>query len=126
MRSMRRNRQISQSATMALSHRKTARTTWPALHPAPASACSAMGAEAPATRAVTMTLHTRMGGAGYLAVCENRRPMRKIVVHRAGGYEALRLEEHPDPSPGRGEVLVATEAVGVNYADCLVRMGLYE
>jgi NADPH:quinone reductase-like Zn-dependent oxidoreductase len=51
--------------------------------------------------------------------------VKKIVVHRAGGYERLALESHPDPVPGPGEVLVATEAVGVNYADCVVRMGLY-
>jgi len=51
--------------------------------------------------------------------------MNKIVVHRAGGYQELVLERHPDPTPGPGEVLVVTEALGVNYADCIVRMGLY-
>jgi NADPH:quinone reductase-like Zn-dependent oxidoreductase len=52
--------------------------------------------------------------------------LRKIVIHSAGSYEALRLEEHADPTPGSGEVLIATQAAGVNYADCIVRMGLYE
>jgi synaptic vesicle membrane protein VAT-1 len=52
--------------------------------------------------------------------------LRKIVIHSAGSYEALRLEEHADPTPGNGEVLIATQAAGVNYADCIVRMGLYE
>jgi synaptic vesicle membrane protein VAT-1 len=52
--------------------------------------------------------------------------MRKIVIPRAGGYEQLHLEEHPDPRPGPGEVLVDVAAIGVNYADCVVRMGLYE
>lgn len=52
--------------------------------------------------------------------------MRKIVVHRAGGYEALRLETHPMPRPGPGQVLVRTGAVGVNYADVCVRLGVYE
>jgi NADPH:quinone reductase-like Zn-dependent oxidoreductase len=51
--------------------------------------------------------------------------MRKVVVHKAGGYDRLTLETAPDPTPGDGEVLVATEAIGVNYADCVVRMGLY-
>jgi len=51
--------------------------------------------------------------------------MKKIVIHRPGGYDRLRLEEHPDPSPGPGEVRVDVEAVGVNYADCITRMGLY-
>lgn len=52
--------------------------------------------------------------------------MRKIVIHAAGSYDKLRLEEHPDPAPGSGEVLIATQAAGVNYADCIIRMGLYE
>jgi synaptic vesicle membrane protein VAT-1 len=51
--------------------------------------------------------------------------MKKVVVHRAGGWERLRLEEHPDPTPGPGEVAIAVEACGVNYADVCVRMGLY-
>ncbi|WP_437874565.1 synaptic vesicle VAT-1 family membrane protein [Sorangium sp. So ce513] len=52
--------------------------------------------------------------------------MRKIVVHAPGSHDKLRVEEHPDPRPARGEVLVNVEAAGVNYADCVVRMGLYE
>jgi NADPH:quinone reductase-like Zn-dependent oxidoreductase len=52
--------------------------------------------------------------------------LRKIVIHKAGSYEKLRLEEHPEPVPDRGEILVAARAAGVNYADCIVRMGLYE
>jgi len=51
--------------------------------------------------------------------------MRKVVIHRPGGYDRLRIEEAPDPVPGPGEVLVDVAATGVNYADCIVRMGLY-
>jgi NADPH:quinone reductase-like Zn-dependent oxidoreductase len=51
--------------------------------------------------------------------------MRKVVVHAAGGYEELRVETHPDPEPGVGEVVVRTSHAGVNYADGIVRMGLY-
>lgn len=51
--------------------------------------------------------------------------MRKVVVRRPGGYERLVVEEHPDPTPGPGEVLVDVAAAGVNFADCAVRMGLY-
>lgn len=51
--------------------------------------------------------------------------MRKVVIHRAGGWDRLELEEHPAPEPGPGEVRVAVEAAGVNFADCVVRMGLY-
>lgn len=53
------------------------------------------------------------------------RCMRKVVIHRPGSYERLVLESQPDPAPAEGEVCVATEAIGVNYADCTVRMGLY-
>src|SRR4051794_13026615 len=51
--------------------------------------------------------------------------IRQIVVHRAGGHDALQLEEKPSPVAGPGEVLVDIRFAGVNYADCVVRMGLY-
>lgn len=50
---------------------------------------------------------------------------RRVLIRRPGTYERLELEEDETPVPGPGEVLVATEAIGVNYADCIVRMGLY-
>lgn len=50
---------------------------------------------------------------------------RKVVIHRSGGYEKLQLEPMAVPVPKAGEVVVATEAIGVNYADCVIRMGLY-
>ncbi|MCB9642363.1 MAG: zinc-binding dehydrogenase [Myxococcales bacterium] len=37
----------------------------------------------------------------------------------------LRLVEEEDPAPNQGEVRIAVRAIGVNYADCLVRMGVY-
>lgn len=52
--------------------------------------------------------------------------MHRIVIGKPGGYERLRLETQADPNPAPGEVLIAVEAVGVNYADCMIRMGLYE
>lgn len=51
--------------------------------------------------------------------------MERILITRPGGYDKLQLVEQSDPQPGPGEVLVATQAVGVNYADCVIRMGLY-
>jgi len=51
--------------------------------------------------------------------------MKKVVIHRPGGYEQLCLEQHVDPSPRPGEVLIDVEAIGINYADCVTRMGLY-
>jgi len=51
--------------------------------------------------------------------------MRKVVIHRAGGYERLQIEEAATPEPGPGELRVDVAAIGVNYADCVIRMGLY-
>ena len=52
--------------------------------------------------------------------------MRAVVIPRAGGYERLVIEHRPDPTPGPGEVAIDVRAIGVNYADCVVRMGLYQ
>jgi NADPH:quinone reductase-like Zn-dependent oxidoreductase len=38
---------------------------------------------------------------------------------------ALAWQEHPDPQPGPGEVLVAVTAAGINAADLMQRDGLY-
>ncbi|MFQ5525440.1 MAG: medium chain dehydrogenase/reductase family protein [Thermoanaerobaculia bacterium] len=52
--------------------------------------------------------------------------MRKVVVHRPGGHERLEIEEHPRPEPRPGEVRIEVAAAGVNFADSLIRMGLYQ
>jgi NADPH2:quinone reductase len=39
--------------------------------------------------------------------------------------QALSVEDHPDPQPGAGEVLVRVRAAGLNGADMLQRRGLY-
>lgn len=51
--------------------------------------------------------------------------MKRVIVRRPGGFDRLEFAEEPDPAPGPGEVLVETAAMGVNLADCVVRMGLY-
>src|SRR4249920_613710 len=51
--------------------------------------------------------------------------IRKVVIHRAGSYEQLRLESATLRAPGPDEVAIDVEAAGVNYADVIVRMGLY-
>lgn len=38
----------------------------------------------------------------------------------------LEVREAPDPAPGPGEVRIAVEAAGVNFADVMARMGLYQ
>lgn len=52
--------------------------------------------------------------------------MRRIVIDRPGGYAALRRVESADPQPKAGEVRIAVRACGVNYADGIIRLGLYE
>jgi len=51
---------------------------------------------------------------------------RKVVVHSAGGHDRLTLETGPVPVPGPGQVRIDVRAIGVNFADTIVRMGLYE
>src|SRR5919202_1432320 len=51
--------------------------------------------------------------------------MKTVRVHEHGGPEVLRYEDAPDPRPGPGEVLVRVKAVGLNFADYLMRLGAY-
>ena len=52
--------------------------------------------------------------------------MQKVVVRRPGGAERLVIEEAPDPVPQPREVCVSVRAIGINFADLVVRMGLYK
>ncbi len=47
--------------------------------------------------------------------------MRAVTIRD----KQLSVEEHPDPVPGSGEVLVRVRAAGLNGADMLQRRGLY-
>src|SRR3954447_15504557 len=51
--------------------------------------------------------------------------MKAIRVHEKGGPEVLRYEDAPDPQIGAGEILIRVKAVGVNFADHLMRIGAY-
>jgi len=51
--------------------------------------------------------------------------MRRVLVRRPGSYDRLEFAEEADPVAGDGEVAIDVKAIGVNYADCVVRMGLY-
>lgn len=51
--------------------------------------------------------------------------MRAIEITRPGGPEVLAPAERPDPSPGRGEVLIEVRAAGVNRPDLMQRQGRY-
>lgn len=51
--------------------------------------------------------------------------MHAVEVAQTGGPEVLQYVEKPTPAPGPAEVLIATEAIGVNYIDTYFRSGLY-
>ena len=52
--------------------------------------------------------------------------MQRIVIAQPGGYDQLRVLNEPDPQPKAGDVRIRVAACGVNYADGIIRMGLYE
>jgi NADPH:quinone reductase len=49
--------------------------------------------------------------------------MRAIVLHEAGGPDALKLEEVPEPVAGPGEIVIRTEAIGVSFTEAAMRKG---
>lgn len=51
--------------------------------------------------------------------------MRAVVITRNGGPEVLEVQDRPDPQVGPGEVRVAVEAAGINFADLMARTGMY-
>ncbi len=51
--------------------------------------------------------------------------MKAIVVRSFGGPEVLKLEDVPDPRPGKGEVLIRVRAAGVNPYEAYIRAGTY-
>ncbi|MEX2147581.1 MAG: quinone oxidoreductase [Candidatus Rokuibacteriota bacterium] len=52
--------------------------------------------------------------------------MKAIRVHTAGGPEAMRLDDIPQPAPKAGEALVKIDAAGLNYIDVYFRTGQYK
>ncbi len=52
--------------------------------------------------------------------------MKKIAIHRPGSFNQLKIEEHHGLTPQSGEIKVNIHAIGINYADVVIRWGLYE
>lgn len=50
--------------------------------------------------------------------------MRAVVIYEHGGRDKLALDDVPDPTPARGEILLRVKAVGLNYLDVFVRRGM--
>jgi NADPH2:quinone reductase len=52
--------------------------------------------------------------------------MQAIRPKQPGGPETLELEEFPTPSPGGHQLLVRTQAIGINFIDVYMRSGQYK
>jgi NADPH2:quinone reductase len=52
--------------------------------------------------------------------------MKATRIHAAGGPEAMRLEDVPQPTPKAGEAIVKIDAAGLNYIDVYFRSGQYK
>ncbi|NDW44040.1 NADPH:quinone oxidoreductase family protein [Ruegeria sp. PrR005] len=52
--------------------------------------------------------------------------MKAMLSTAVGGPETLELTELPDPTPGKGELLVRVHAAGVNFPDTLMIRDLYQ
>lgn len=52
--------------------------------------------------------------------------MRAVVIQEFGGPESLAVVERPDPSPGAGQVLITTEAIGVGGVDAVIRSAMLD
>jgi NADPH:quinone reductase len=51
--------------------------------------------------------------------------VRAVVLQAVGGPEQLVVEEVPEPEASAGRPVVDVRAAGVNFADVLVRLGMY-
>jgi NADPH:quinone reductase-like Zn-dependent oxidoreductase len=53
--------------------------------------------------------------------------MKAVVLSQKGNAErALQIQEVPTPSPKKRQVRIKVEAFGLNYADVMARLGLYD
>jgi NADPH:quinone reductase-like Zn-dependent oxidoreductase len=52
--------------------------------------------------------------------------MRAVVITKHGGPSVLKVQEQPDPTLGPGQVRIDVAAAGINFADVMARMGLYQ
>jgi len=51
--------------------------------------------------------------------------MKAIQIQKTGDRDVLEYGEIDSPIPGKGQVIVRTKSISVNYADVTVRKGLY-
>ena len=51
--------------------------------------------------------------------------MRRVVYTKVGGPDSIAIIEEEDPRAGKGEVRVRVHRAGINFADLMMRQGLY-
>jgi NADPH:quinone reductase-like Zn-dependent oxidoreductase len=52
--------------------------------------------------------------------------VRAVVLTAHGSYDALQVQERPEPQVGPGQVRIGVRAAGVNFAEHMARQGLYD
>lgn len=52
--------------------------------------------------------------------------MKQIWITKVGAPETLQVREAPDPEPRAGEIRIRVKASGINFADIMARLGLYQ
>jgi len=77
---------------------------------------------------LTLAARWVVGSMGVLlrnldVLLERTNPMHAIVCHSYGDPDVMQYVEIPQPEPAAGEVLIAAEAIGVNYVDIMRRSG---
>ena len=51
--------------------------------------------------------------------------MKRIVYTKRGGLEAIEIIDEKSPEPGNNEVMIEVHRAGTNFADLMMRQGLY-
>ena len=51
--------------------------------------------------------------------------MKRIVYTKRGGLEAIEIIDEKSPEPGNTEVMIEVHRAGINFADLMMRQGLY-
>lgn len=51
--------------------------------------------------------------------------MKYLTIRKPGGYEQLEIAEKAAPAPESDELLIKVKASGINFADILIRLGVY-
>ena len=51
--------------------------------------------------------------------------MKKIIYPKIGGVDSIEIIEAEEPMASEGEVVVRIHRAGINFADLMMRQGLY-